>query len=301
MYYILYNPLAGGGTGKSRSSELESKLKGDKKFVDITLIEDLPKYLKTLYEDDIIVLCGGDGTINRFVNSVDTDALENKVYYFAAGTGNDFLLDVADGKNDIVDITRYLKNLPSVTVNGKTYKFINGVGYGIDGYCCEVGDKMREEGKSNINYASIAVKGLLFGYEPKNAKITVDGKTYNYKKVWLAPTMFGRFYGGGMLPAPEQRRDNSERTVSVMVFHGSGKLKSLIIFPSIFKGEHVKHQKTVTVISGKEIKVEFDKPTALQIDGETILNVTQYGVNAAVALRQAIINPNPFLGDRFFA
>ncbi len=32
--------------------------------------------------------------------------------------------------------------------------------------------------------------------------------------------------------------------------------------------------------TGHEITVEFDRPTALQIDGETITNVTTYTVKA---------------------
>lgn len=34
------------------------------------------------------------------------------------------------------------------------------------------------------------------------------------------------------------------------------------------------------MISGKEITVAFDRPTALQIDGETVTGVTEYGVMA---------------------
>ncbi|MFR6640598.1 MAG: hypothetical protein ACLUSP_04125 [Christensenellales bacterium] len=77
---------------------------------------------------------------------------------------------------------RVSQNLPLVTVNGVTRKFINGIGYGIDGYCCEVGDKMRAEGKQNINYAGIAIKGLLFFFKRANAVVTVDGKEKSYKK-----------------------------------------------------------------------------------------------------------------------
>jgi diacylglycerol kinase family enzyme len=51
-----------------------------------------------------------------------------------------------------------------------------------------------------------------------------------------------------------------------------------MIFPSLFKGEHVKHAKNVSVFSGSEITVRFDEARALQIDGETILNVTEYVV-----------------------
>ena len=34
----------------------------------------------------------------------------------------------------------YAQKLPTVTVNGKAYRFLNGIGYGIDGYCCQVGE-----------------------------------------------------------------------------------------------------------------------------------------------------------------
>ncbi|MBQ6412783.1 MAG: diacylglycerol kinase family protein, partial [Ruminococcus sp.] len=63
-----------------------------------------------------------------------------------------------------------------------------------------------------------------------------------------------------------------------MVYHGCGKLKALMVFPNIFKGEHVKEEKIVKIYKGHSVTVEFDKPTALQIDGETIRNVTSYSV-----------------------
>lgn len=37
----------------------------------------------------------------------------------------------------------------------------------------------------------------------------------------------------------------------------------------------------VDILKGREITVEFDRPTALQIDGETILGVTSYTARAA--------------------
>ena len=38
----------------------------------------------------------------------------------------------------------------------------------------------------------------------------------------------------------------------------------------------------VQILTGHEITVRFDRPTALQIDGETILGVTEYSVRAGV-------------------
>ena len=81
-----------------------------------------------------------------------------------------------------------------------------------------------------------------------------------------------------MMPTPAQDRNAAEKTVSLMVFHGSGKLQTLMIFPSIFKGEHVKHKENITILEGKNITVTFDRPSPLQIDGETVLGVKMYNV-----------------------
>ena len=276
-YYVLYNPLAGNGKGKPEAEKLGGALEGEVVYTDKTLIEDYAQFFAGLEQDDVIVICGGDGTLNRFVNDVKGLAVAQKILYYACGSGNDFLRDIPHEDGKPVEISEYINNLPTVLANGKEYVFLNGVGYGIDGYCCEEGDKLRvEKPGTEINYAGIAIKGLLFHYKPTDATVIVDGVEHTFKKVWLAPTMNGRYYGGGMLPAPAQRREHDK--VSVMLFFGSGKLKTLMIFPSLFKGEHVKHKKNIAVFAGNEITVKFNQPRTLQIDGETVFDVTEYTV-----------------------
>ena len=282
--YVLYNSKAGTKNNIEDIKMLEVIVDADVKFIDILNIKNYGVFLSGLEEDDFIILAGGDGTLNRFVNDTDGIEFDNEVLYFPNGTGNDFAHDLGHSREcNPFPISEYLKNLPSVMINGKRYYFINGVGYGIDGYCCEIGDELKKIPGKKVNYTSIAIKGLLFHYKPTNAKVTVDGKTYTYKKVWLVPTMNGRFYGGGMMPTPKQERNSGK--LSTMVFYGSGKLKTLMVFPSLFKGEHVKHTNHVAIYEGKEITVEYDRPTALQIDGETILGVTSY-----TALASANVN-----------
>ncbi len=282
-YRILYNPFAGNKRGKTEAEKLCDILSDSElTFTDMTSIEDYSAFFEDLSQDETLVIAGGDGTLNRFVN--DTADIEDipSVFYFATGSGNDFLCDIGIEKGaDPVCIDDYIKDLPTVEVEGKSYKFINGIGYGIDGYCCEEGDRQRAVSDKPVNYTSIAIKGLLFHFKPRNAKITVDGKVHSYEKVWLAPTMNGRFYGGGMIPTPAQDRLSQDNTLSVMVYHGFGKLKTLTVFPSIFKGEHVKHTEMVEVLVGHDIEVEFDTPCALQIDGETVLGVSGYKVSGA--------------------
>ena len=290
-YNVLYNPLAGNGKGENAAKKLKELLNGDElTFTDMTKVSDYRALFASMPEDERVIVSGGDGTLNRFINDTEEVAFANPVYYYATCSGNDFLKDIGGNVGDNpVCIDKYLKALPTVDVKGKSYRFINGIGYGIDGYCCEVGDKLRETSDKPINYAGIAIKGLLFHYHPTSATVIVDGVEHKYKKVWLAPTMNGRYYGGGMIPTPKQDRLNKEHTVSVMVYYGSGKVKSLAVFPSIFKGEHVNHKEMVEVLSGKEITVRFDSPAALQVDGETIIGVTEYSVRTGKAAEK--LNP----------
>ena len=276
--YVIYNPLAGNGKAKEDAQLLQMLLDEELEYYDMTRITNYAAFISGMEKEDYLVIVGGDGTLNRFVNDTDGMEIAHEILYFPTGIGNDFAKDMGMGENPH-PITAYLKDLPTVEVNGKRYRFINGVGFGIDGYCCEVGDELRKIPGKKVNYTGIAIKGLLFHFAPRNAKVTVDGKEYAYKKVWIAPTMHGKFYGGGMIPTPKQDRDSGK--LSLMLFHGAGRLRTLCVFPSIFKGEHVKHTKMVAVHTGKEITVEFDRPTPLQIDGETILGVTQYTAYAA--------------------
>ena len=277
--YVIYNPLAGNGNAEEDAKLLQMVFDEDMEFYDMTRITNYKVFLGGLSTDDYLVIVGGDGTLNRFVNDTTGIEIQQEILYFPAGSGNDFAGELGTNGNPVV-ITQYLKNLPSVEVNGKQYRFINGVGFGIDGYCCQVGDELKKTPGKKVNYAAIAVKGLLFYFAARNAKVTVDGKEYAYKKVWIAPTMHGHYYGGGMIPTPEQERASD--TLSLMLFHGAGRIRTLCVFPSIFKGEHIKHKNMVAVHTGHEITVEFDRPTPLQIDGETILDVTKYTARAAV-------------------
>lgn len=280
--YALYNPCAGNNMGRERAEAVKQFYDGAEVILkNLCEFGDYADFLRTLTDADTLVICGGDGTLNRFINETEGLDCPAALYYFGTGTGNDFLRDLGkDGGGEPVPVNRYIRNLPRVTVKGKTYRFLNNVGFGIDGYCCEVGDRLRAEGNSDINYTAIAIKGLLFHYRPTGATVIVDGREYHYRKVWLAPTMNGRYYGGGMMPTPDQDRLSPDRTVSLMLMYGTGKLHTLMIFPSIFKGEHIKKKKAVAIHSGHSITVTFDSPRALQIDGETILDVTTYTVES---------------------
>ena len=277
--YVIYNPLAGNGNAEDDAKLLQMVFDEELQYYDMTRITNYKAFLGGLSAEDYLVIVGGDGTLNRFINDTSGMDIPQEILYFPCGSGNDFARELGINGNPVA-ITRYLKNLPDVEVNGKHYRFLNGVGFGIDGYCCQVGDERKKTPGKKVNYTGIAIKGLLFRFQARNAKVIVDGEKYAYQKVWIAPTMHGHYYGGGMIPAPDQ--DRASGKLSLMLFHGVGRLRTLCVFPGIFKGTHIKHKNMVAVHTGHEIAVEFDRPTPLQIDGETVLNVSKYTARAAV-------------------
>ena len=280
-YLVLFNPLSKKGKGLSQAETIREFLKDEEvEFQDITKV-DLKQCFRETPDDVKVVFTGGDGTLNRVINVMDEADIRREILYFPAGTGNDFMNDLGK-KSDAgpFPVNEFLEGLPTVKVKDITCKFINGIGYGLDGYCCEESDRLKALGKEK-SYAAIAAGGLLGKYKRTNATVTVDGVTKKYSKVYMVPTMFGRYFGGGIQIAPHQDRKNPEHTVTNVVVHGCARLHALLLFPSIIAGKGDKKPQYLEYKVCRDVKVVFDRPVALQIDGETVLGVTEYEAHAA--------------------
>lgn len=282
-YYILFNPYSRNGHGAEIAHKLDRILTdGSLEYRDMTRLGSYSEFFSSLSENDKVIVCGGDGTLNRFINDTAELARPKDILYFATGTGNDFLNDIgAQNDNCPIEISEYINGLPVISVNGKRYHFVNGIGYGLDGYSCEECNRIKEKTKKAANYALVAVKGLAYSFRPASATVTVDGETRFFPSVWMVSTMKGKFFGGGIMIAPEQNRSCDDSHISVIIVKNVGKLKTLLRFPTIFKGKHTKFTDMVEVLTGHEISVELDRPSALQMDGDTISGVTSYKVSAS--------------------
>ena len=280
MKYVLMNPRANNGLGESDAREWAKCLNEEVTYVNVLETKDMASFVKGLNPEDVIIVAGGDGTLNHFANDIAELDVKNEMYYVKSGSGNDFYRDNKEHCNELgmIPLNRFVQNLPIVTVNGIRRRFINGIGYGIDGETCRVGEEMRMKTTEKIDYTKIAVKLLLGGYKLNHATITVDGETCEYDNVWLASTMKGRYYGGGLMVAPKQDRFDEENRVSVCCLYKRNRIATLLRFPSLNKGEHIKKKDWFTSKVGKKVEVKFDKPCALQIDGEVVENVTSYTV-----------------------
>ena len=266
MKYYLNNPLAHTG--------IPAHLPGVD-LIDATTL-DYPSFFAGLSPEDEVALIGGDGTINYLINHVDAETLlKNKIYLYGNGSGNDFLNDIGEEPRREVLLTPFLESLPTVTMNGQARKFINNAGFGLDGYVSLGTDKAREKNPTKkLNYTGIALKGLLYDFKPFHVWMEIDGKAYEYDHVWLAPAMKGRFYGGGMMMAPDQDRTSEHLTVVICTCRS--RLRLLTAFPTIFKGTHIKYEKMIKVFTGNHIHVRFSGACAAMVDGETIPDVTEY-------------------------
>lgn len=275
-YTVLYNPLANNNKGEENAKKLKKRVKGKLEFYKMPEVTDFKKFL---WKHNNIILCGGDGTLNYFVNKTKGLKYYSNLFYYYTGTGNDFHNDIGERRKEPYQINKYLDQLPTTLINETEYKFINNVGFGLDGWVCETGEVEKKTKKRPINYTMLAIRGILKDYKPCNAHIKVDDKEYDLKNVWMAPTMNSRVYGGGMYISPSQDRLHEEGLLTLVVLHDISKIGLLRVLPLVFKGKHV-DKKGFTFYTGKEITVTFDKPSSVQIDGEVIKNVTEYKVKS---------------------
>ena len=116
--YVLYNHKSNNGAGLQGAEKVKEHWKDrDLEFVDVITFEGYDAFFKRIAPDDEVCLCGGDGTLNHFVNDADCDNIKNKVFYFPTGSGNDFWNDLEKKPGDApAQINKYITDLPTVTV-----------------------------------------------------------------------------------------------------------------------------------------------------------------------------------------
>lgn len=282
-YIILYNPNSGGGNGLKIANEIEPLMGNNNyTYLDITKSDDFKAFINSISSNTDIILSGGDGTLNSFINKISCDDIEQNIYFYASGSGNDFARDIGFKKRSKpICINEYIKNLPSAVIGGKEYKFINCIGSGMDGYCCGEVERLRALSNKKGNYLFAALKALLYAYKPCTAEVTVDGKKYTFKNAWLVPTMNGRYFGGGFMAAPKQDRLNKQHSLSVVAMYSKNIFKIILAFILILMGKHTILKSMITVLEGHSISVRLSSPATLQIDGETINSITEYTVTSA--------------------
>ena len=256
--YVFYNPLAGEGKILEDLEALEFVLDDVCILCDMTKPETYGEALFAMDRDDYLVLCGGDGTLNRFVNLTEELHLPNKILYYPAGENNDFALDHGRtyGSNPF-PVTDALKDLPRAQIGNRSGHFLTGILFSADGRIHGFSGSKKRYTRENC---------------PRDLRLSVDRAMYHYEKVRFAAVMQGRHCGGGLIPDPE--RQPPDEALSCVLIHDCGKLRGKYLLYMLQAGRRPR-SRCLTLCRGTEIRLTFDGPVTLLTDGELQKDVTE--------------------------
>lgn len=211
-----------------------------------------------------IWLIGGDGTLNYLINYY---AIVNiPIVIFKGGTGNDFATKLYGKVTVPAQINKVLlsevKRIDAAMCNGK--KFINGVGVGFDGEVLKLMTSIRRLG-GHFGYLWIVIR-KIFSFKEIFYRIQYDDTNLSGKYLLLMITNSTQT-GGGFMVSPSAEIDDGK--LNMVLCKPQPILKRLKYLTIIKKGKHL-NKDFIIHKEIKEVKIECDKETAAQIDGELI-------------------------------
>ena len=240
---------------------------------------------KASFDDgiDVIAVVGGDGTLNEVVQAfVTDDGVARKgpdLAVIPLGTGGDFKRSLGL-TGDVEQAVRRIRSaaprwvdlsvMRLVDFEGHTVTraFINITSFGIGG----VTDKLVNEAPKwlggKLSFFVGSARAML-RYRNEPVRVRVDGRTFVEGPVFNVAMANGRFFGGGMMIAPNA--DLSDGVLDVVCLGNMRRTEALALSNKIYKGTHLSNAK-VSVTRGAEIEAEpvhSDQTILLDMDGET--------------------------------
>jgi YegS/Rv2252/BmrU family lipid kinase len=268
---VLLNPTAGNYKCKRLLPTLKAKLseKGIAHHISFSQYSGHIKELaaKAKKQDcKKIIVCGGDGTVHEAINALVGSDVELGI--LPLGTGNDFARSL--GINEDLDFAcsvlqhGKVKHVDVVMVNGNKY-YVSVGGIGFDSEVASWANRYKKFALG-VNIYTIAILAKLFTYKFKKVEIIYDTETYKGEILMAA---FGntKCYGGGINITPNALMDDG--WLDICIVNKINKVKLLLLFPSAFKGNHIKFTE-VNLYRAKTISINSEVPLQLLGDGELI-------------------------------
>ena len=216
-----------------------------------------------------IYSCGGDGTMNEIVGGVA--GYDNvAVTMFAGGSGNDFIR-IFNKPEAFRDLNRLLDaeevTFDLIRVNDD-YS-LNICSVGLDArIAADVANYKRLPLLSGFRaYAASTVVNLLKGIS-EHYIIEINGEKIDGKKTMICACN-GRFYGGGFNPVPEA--DPTDGKLDVLVVEAVNLLQVPSVIGKYKNGQYKQLPRLVKHYSTDRLKIYFDKPTSINLDGEQMM------------------------------
>jgi diacylglycerol kinase (ATP) len=229
-----------------------------------------------------IVAIGGDGTNQLGVNIAMQTSLPLGIV--PAGSGNDqarelniALSDTAAAVANIIDGLKQPRQVDVMRVETSYRSFwsLGSISAGFDALCAERANGLKWPKGPNSYVAAMLLE--LPKFKPIQYRLVADGVERNFKAM-LCGVANVKNFGGGMKISPDSEWADGE--IEVFILHEVSRPKLLKIFPTVYKGEHVKN-KEVEIFKAKNVRIE-NAGFPMTCDGE-IIGPAPFSVNVQPA------------------
>ena len=227
-----------------------------------------------------IISVGGDGThseVSFGILKSDEDAVMGII---PSGTGGDFprVVGVKRGEREILS---YLKegNPRRIDVGMLSYHggngtqevrtFINIASCGISGLVDHYVNTTTKVFGGRVSFVVGTLRGMTT-YQNQPMRVLVDDKVFYEGRTCLVTVANGRFFGGGMMVAPNAVLDDG--LFDVVVFTDLSKLRFLSLATKIYSGKHIGVEGIMST-RGKHVIVEGSERALIDLDGEQVGNI----------------------------
>lgn len=285
---IILNPTAASGGAARKKAAIVRALTVKGVAPDVAHTEgpgDAGRLVREARRDGVecVVIVGGDGTLNDASQGYLEDdgriATGPDLGLIPSGTGGDFRRTF--GLSDSVEeaAARLLAAKPrpldlgvlAVTDHqGQTVRraFINITSFGIGGLTDRIVNSSPKWMGGKAAFFMGTLRAMLV-YENAPVRVTVDGKVCLEAPILNVALANGRYFGGGMMIAPEA--DPSDGLLDVVALHDLSRVQGVALAQHIYKGSHLR-QPGVTVARGKVVEAEplvKSSEVLVDMDGET--------------------------------
>ena len=269
---LIYNPMSGNRTFKTRLDTLIETVEeqGYELRIWRTRSED---DFETFFEEGnfnhcvAILIAGGDGTINRAVNSIMKQKIKCPLGVIPAGTANDFAqhLGISSNFNEAFEtlVSMKTRKLDIGMVNGQY--FVNVCGGGL---LTNIAHTIEPEFKNTLGKMAYYIKGVqqIPKFKSQKVRITTDEQVYE-EEFYLFIVLNGSSAGGfNRLGEYASMRDGK---LDFVGFRACNMNEIPIVFAKIMRGEHLE-DKNILFFQSRKIYIESieDKGFPADIDGE---------------------------------
>lgn len=268
MFAIIVNPVSGGHAGEELISRLIAMIEERGHSARVFATEcagDATAKARLAMEQGYtsIVGIGGDGTLSEIAEAIG--GTEATLYIVPCGTGNDFARAFNLPKDPVEAFGRQLdgeaKAYDCLTINGRPFLNIGGSGFDVD--VLRKTEELKAIYPGEKAYTK-AVLEVLTSYKAFEVELSIDGGAPTHERCTIIEVANGKFFGGGMLVAPDSVADDGLMDVVIVDIVPRWAIPFLL--PLFAKGWHV-HLPVCRVVRAKEVTMRA-KGMVINTDGQ---------------------------------